>query len=45
MQVSDVVITTTSKVLTITTQAFENVLDSSCPQALAIGVVSKMHLA
>jgi hypothetical protein len=45
MQVSDVATTTTSDVPTITTRAFESVHESSCPQALAIGVLGKIHLA
>jgi hypothetical protein len=44
MQVSDVATTTTSEVPTITIQAFESVPESPHSQALAIGVVSKVHL-
>jgi len=45
MHVNDVTITTTNEVSTITTQAFDSVLKSPHPQALAIGVVSKIHMA
>jgi hypothetical protein len=45
MQVNDVATTTTREVPRITTQAFESVPKIMCPQALAIGVVSKVHLA
>jgi hypothetical protein len=40
-----VAITTTSEVSIITIQAFDSVLESPHPQALAIGVVSKIHVA
>jgi hypothetical protein len=43
MHVSDVAITTTNEVPTITTH--ESVHESPCPKALAIGMVSKVHLA
>jgi hypothetical protein len=44
MHVSDVA-TTTSEIPTIIIQAFESVPKSPCPQALAIGVVNKVHMA